>query len=369
MRERTRAQLDPVGSSENRTLWVLAAAGTGVYAIIMTIAHWANTNNHTLAVVGAALTVTAAALAIRWTAPRRDGFTARRHLSIHIIALAGMAATLSAQHPHSFEFGDAYTAFIIAGLIVTMSPYRPPTELIAVGTASAIIAGLLLLIRVTASNPDLPPFVVVLTAIAPIVVLTAAFASYTDTILRAIEETSRTQGDTTEADTGTALDRVTVMTNDAIPLLQRILNTNTITRADRTAASRTSDTLRATLVAEINRTWLDASQHDHTRPHFTINDPTGLARELTPTRRTVLRALLGALANEPGFTGGNITLTQHTERNHLTIEAAYNATEYTTPPGHPVVSALLDLMRSVFTEIESSRAQYRVLVTFGYEKD
>ena len=159
------------------------------------------------------------------------------------------------------------------------------------------------------------------------------------------------------------------MTQDAIPLLQRVLDRGTITTQDRADATRAANSLRAMLVAEINRTWLDASQENNPGARFTITDPDALARELTATRRTVLRALLDSFANEPGFDGGNVTLARHPHRNHLTIQANFDATEYTTPPGHPVVSALLAVMRSVYTELDSTRTQTRVLVTFGYDPD
>ncbi|HRQ00435.1 MAG TPA: hypothetical protein PK781_08230, partial [Terrimesophilobacter sp.] len=259
MRERTRAKLDPLGSGESRTLWVLLAGSTGVYATVMTIAHWTVTPNPGFAIAGTGLAVLAAALTIWWTAPRRSPFTGRRHVGIHITALLAMAATLWAQNHATFDVGDAYPVFIITGLVVAMSPYRPPTELVAVGVTSTVIAGFLVLIRVLGSDTTLPALVLAVIAVSPILALTAAAATYTETILRTIERARHSRQIPTASDTEAPPDRVTAMTRDTLPLLQRILKTGTITRADRVAAIRAAAVLRATLVAEVNRTWLDAT--------------------------------------------------------------------------------------------------------------
>jgi len=233
----------------------------------------------------------------------------------------------------------------------------------------AILAGFIVLTAVLRSDTTLPALVLVITAVAPILALTTAAATYTESLIRAIEKTGARRDAPAEADTRAHRDRVGVMTRDAMPLLQRILERGSITSADRADAKATAQSLRSMLVEEANRTWLDAAQDNSAGPRFTVTDPDALASELTATRRTVLRALLDSLASEPGFTGGDVTLTRGPIRNHLRIGATFNADEYTTPPGHPVVSALLTVMRSVFTELDTSRTQTRVLVTFGYERE
>lgn len=371
MRERTRQQFDPVGSAESRSLWVLLAAGAAVYAVVMVVVDWPFDGNPALAAVGAGLSAAAAVLVIVWTTPSRSRFTRQRHLAVHTVALAALAASVWARHGSEFDLGAGFTSTVIAGLIVAMSPYRPPAELVAVGVSTGLIAGFILLTAVQSTNPTLPALVLVIVGVTPIIVITVGAATYTETILRSIEnaEHVRSAAPSPAADPVAQRDRVTVMTQDAIPLLQRVLDASSVTSGDRSDAAAAAESLRAMLVAEVNRTWLDASQGVGDGPRFTVTDPGSLARDLPAYRRTVLRALLAALGNEPGFTGGSITITGHPTDNRITIDASYDATEYMTPPGHPLVSALLAVMRSVFTEHESSRSQTRVLVIFGYGRE
>lgn len=369
MRERTRQQFDPVGSGESRSLWGLLAAGAAVYAVTMTVAGWERTAVPWLAVAGAMLSVAAAALLIVGTTPRRVPFTRLQHLTVHALALAAMGSSLWARHAVPFELGDAFGTLTIAALVVAMSPYRPPAELVSHGVTTAIIAGFAVLTAVLRVEPAVPPLVLVLTAVAPIMVVTLGAAVYSETILRTLELSRQRLAPATPDDAASHRDRVVVMSQDAVPLLQRILDSGAITEQDRDEAQRAAHALRAVLVSEVNRTWLDAIETEGEGPHFTVTDPGGLARSLSTTRRTVLRALLTALASEPGFRGGDVELTRGPLHNILTVSARYDASEYTTPPGHPVVSALLTVMRSVFTELESTRAQTRLLVTFRYEHD
>lgn len=369
MRERTRQQFDPVGSGESRTLWVLLAAGSGLYGVVMTAAGWGRTAVPWLAVAGALLAVAAAVLVITATSPRRAPFTRLQHLTLHVVALAALGASLWARHEVPFGLGDAFATVTIAGLIAAINPYRPPTELVSHGFTTAIIAGFAVLTAAHGGESGVPALVLALTAVAPIVVTTVGAAVYSETILRILEHTGQRPAPAATEDATAHRDRVVVMSQDAVPLLQRVLEQGEITERDRDDAVRAADALRAVLVSEVNRTWLDAIQSDAAGPRFTVTDPGGLARSLSTPRRTVLRALLAALASEPGFVGGDVELTRGPLHNILTISARFDAAEYTTPPGHPVVSALFTVMRSVFTELESTRARTRVLVTFRYEHD
>src|SRR5690606_29994093 len=148
MRERTRQQLDPVGTSESRLLWVLLAAGSGAYAVAMTISGWTPHTQPWLAILGAALAVVAAALTIAWTAPGRAPFTRLKRLGVHATPVTSMGAIAWSNRPAPLELGDAFGTFVIAGLIVALSPYRPPSETGAHGAATAILAGFIVLTAV-----------------------------------------------------------------------------------------------------------------------------------------------------------------------------------------------------------------------------
>ncbi|MBX3094168.1 MAG: hypothetical protein KF680_06475 [Cryobacterium sp.] len=371
MLERTRQQLDPVGANDVHRTWVLLCIATLGFVVLSTVRGWAGVAHPQLAISSVAVSAGAMALVLVWTSAASAPFTGNRHLAVHSIMLVAMALSAWSRYSEADAHSHDPFPFAIGALAVVMSNYRPAQEIVVLGITSATIAGFLVLVEASETGAEPSALAHVLPAVTPILALSFGAAAFTGGIVTAIEDRRRRASArplTLSSDDGSAQhDRITVLSREALPLMQRVLERGVVTRADREEAARAATSLRSILVTEVGRTWLTASQETRNGPRFTIIDRSGLANEMEPTRRTVLRAMLDAFAGEPGFVGGTVRLESGTRAATLTIAAEFNAAEYTTPPGHPVVSAVLTVMSSVFTEIETSRGQASVLVKFGYE--
>lgn len=367
--ERTRQQRDPVGTNDiRRASTLLCFVMFGVLMLSLVVG-WPTVAQPLLVLASTVVATGAIALTFVWTSVAHAPFTRRRHLAIHALMLLAMAMSVWSRQEGVYVHHDDATPYVLAGLVIAMSNYRPARELVVTGLASAVVAGLLTLIAVLGSAAMLPPVVYTASTVAVLVGVSLGGAVFSEAIVSSIddrESQARDQAMTFVSDPREH-DRVTVLSRDALPLMRRVLEQGSVTGADRAAAMEAGLALRAILATEVDRTWLAASQEKGDRPRFAITDPDSLANGMEPTRRTVLRAMLDAFANEPGFVGGTVTLNREGRRATLTIEALFNAAEYMTPPGHPVVSAVLSIMGSVFTELQSSRGQARVLVKFAYE--
>lgn len=371
MLERTRQQLDPVGTNDVHRTWVLVCIATFGFVLLATVQGWSTVAHPLLAISAVMVSAGAIALVLVWTSAPFAPFTGNRHLAVHGIMLVAMALSVWSRYSGVYTDNHDPSPFVIGILAVVMSSYRPARELAVLGVTSATIAGFLVLIEVQETPTALPALVYLLPAVTPILALSFGAATFTGGIVTAIEDRRRRASArplTLGLDDEPAQhDRITVLSREALPLMQHVLEHGVITRADREEAVRVAASLRSILITEADRTWLVTSQEMRNGPRFAISDRAGLANGMESTRRTVLRAMLDAFASEPGFVGGTVTLEPGTRAATLTIAAEFNAAEYTTPPGHPVVSAVLTVMSSVFTEIETSRGQASVLVKFGYE--
>lgn len=368
--ERTRQQRDPVGTNDIRRSGVLLCLAMFGVLVLSTVSGWQTVDQPLLAVASVVIATGAITLTLVWTSVAHAPFTRRRHLAVHALMLLAMALSVWSRQEGVYTHHDDPAPYVLAGLVVAMSSYRPAREIVVTGVASAVVAGLLIFVAVHEPATVLPPVVYTLSTVAVLIGISIGGAVFSEAIVSSIEDRRRQANArpiTLADDDPRQHDRITVLSRDALPLMQRVLARGSVTSVDRAAAKDAARALRSILATEVDRTWLAASQEKGGGARFTIVDPDSLATGMESTRRTVLRAMLDAFANEPGFVGGAVTLHREGSRATLTIEAEFNAAEYMTPPGHPVVSAVLSIMGSVFTELKSSRGQARVLVKFGYE--
>lgn len=371
MLERTRQRLDPVGANDAHRTWVLLCIATFGFVVLSTAQGWPSVAHPPLAISSLVVSAGAIALVLVWTSAPFAPFTGHRHLAVHSIMLVAMSLSVWSRYSDVYTHTHDPLPFVIGVLGVVMSNYRPAQEIAVLGITSATITGFLVLVKVQETAAEPAALAYVLPAVTPILALSFGAAMFVGGIVTSLEDRQRRASArplmSSAGDAPAQHDRITVLSRDALPLMQRVLEHGVITRADRDEAARMSTSLRSILVTEADRTWLVTSQETRNGPSFTIIDRSGLANELESTRRTVLRAMLDAFASEPGFVGGTVRLEPGPRAATLTIAAEFDAAEYTTPPGHPVVSAVLTVMSSVFTEIETSRGQASVLVKFGYE--
>jgi hypothetical protein len=95
--ERTRQQLDPVGTLGNRPLAVLLAAGAFYYGLTMTFRSLDQVSNLALAILSLLWLAAASLTVIVASSQHRAPFTRSSHVVVHLLALGSIALSVASQ--------------------------------------------------------------------------------------------------------------------------------------------------------------------------------------------------------------------------------------------------------------------------------
>lgn len=312
--ERTRQQLDPVGSLGNRMLAIVLAVGAFYYGIVMTVRSLDQVSSLPLAVL-ALLWLAAASLTVVFaTSPGRAPFTRSSHVVIHLLALGAVVLSVASQWGTNRLIQDDFGPMALGFLMLAIGPYRPATELAAAGSLSAVFIGFVTLLEVPMFQSTTPPVAFVIVGMTPVLALSYASASYSGRLVESLERWQRramrsVASRTSRLRDGIARsvqhDRVMILGRDVLPFFNSVLDRGSLTPADRLRAREIADSIRSLMVAEADRTWLEVVAGDDgmdaERLQRTVVDPAGRASAMITDQRTVLRALIVAILDEPAF--------------------------------------------------------------------
>ena len=310
-RERTVQQRDPLAAMVGRPTAYLAAGSMTLYAGFMT---WVNRDDimtPALAVVAVALVVAAAVVLCVASSPLRAPLGSRT-LVVVVAAtlLAYLTSALSMWTTDSY-IRDDWGPATIGIFIVAFAPYRPAKELAMAGVFAAIFAGVVALAQSSSFVTALPSGAFVVVAITPILALSIAAAAFVDVLIRSLDRwrvRSKRAFSVMSDESGAAIarsvqqDSVTILNQEVVPFFTELLDGETVTEATRQRARQISDAVRALMIADVDRTWLDAvvdhaARMSGTAPAVStvVRDDHRLAEHMSPDERTALRALIVAI--------------------------------------------------------------------------
>ncbi len=378
--EATRQQLDPVGTLPARTLSILLAGGALAYGIAMTARTADQTNNWLLAIL--ALVWLAGASVTVWMAssPSRAPFTASSHIVVHLLALGSIALSVASQWGHNNLIQDDFGPISLGLLMLAMGVYRPARELASIGMMSAIFVGFLTLLEVPTFSTSAPAVAFVLVGMTPILALSFASASYSGSLVRELEawqrHAARSVATSTSQLTGgiaksVRQDRVTILDRDVFPFFNSIVGRKTITDEDRARAREIAKAIRALMVAEADRSWLEVVAGDDGVPpelmHRSVVDAEGRASAMVADQRAILRALVNAIKDEPSMVAGSLKITvtgkSNVSRGHLVATLMDDGND-------PVqmFAPYFAVMRIVFSDVYVEYRDHKLTVRFSYEQ-
>lgn len=378
--ERTRQQLDPVGALPTRILAITLSAGAFVYGLGMPILTTDQISNSLLAVLalvclgGASLTVGIA------SSPRRAPFTATTHTVVQALALCAVALSAASQWGSNRYVQDDFGPISLGMLIVAMGVYRPAKELAATGALAAIFVGFITLLTVSVMVTDAPPASLVLVGMAPVLALSFGSAAYSGRLVGELEKWQRRAAESFASATSQLTDgitksvrqdRVRILDRDVFPFFNEILSRDTVTEEDRVRARRVSESIRALMVAEADRTWLEVVAGDDgvmlDDMHRSVVDEAGRATRMVTGQRTILRALIVALREETTFVPESLTVTiSGTKVMNRGLLVANLHREAADP--RDTFAPYFAVMRIVFTEVSADYQNNKLTVRFSYEQ-
>lgn len=378
--ERTRQQLDPVGALPTRVLSVLIAGGAFAYGVAMTLRTADQIVNPTLSVLALAWLAAATITVSVATSPRRAPFTQATHVAVQLLAMGAIALSAASQWGANSFIQDDFGSISLGLLILAMGVYRPAKELASIGALAAIYVGFITLVQVPSLATHVPGASFVLVAMTPVLALSFGSAAFSHQLVGELERwqqrsatsvakaTSRLTMGITQS---VRQDRLKILDRDVFPFFNAILSKETLSQDDRLRARKIAESIRALMVAEADRTWLEVvAGEDGVMPgemHRSVVDVGGRATHMVPAQRTVLRALIVALRAEKTFVANSLKVTvSGTETiSHGLLVASFH-------PGandpRDTFAPYFAVMRIVFTDAFINFDNIKLTVRFSYEQ-
>ncbi|MBX3091167.1 MAG: hypothetical protein KF801_01505 [Cryobacterium sp.] len=320
--ERTRQQLDPVGAFGSRPLSIILPCGAFLYGLAMTLRTTDQISNGMLAFLALVWLATASATVVVATSPTRAPFTQSSHLVTQLFALGAAALCVASQWGSNVFIQDDFGPMSLGILLLALGPYRPATELATGGVLSAIFVGFVTLLEVPQLHTTVPPVSYVLVGMTPILALAFASSSYSGGLVDSLERwraraiqsaTQRTNRLRAGITRTVQRDRVMILSQDVLPFFSSVLEHDTLSQEDRERARDIADSIRSLMVAEADRTWLEVVAGDDgvskDQMSGSVVDKAGRASWMMTDQRTVLRAIIVAILEEPRFVRGSLKVT------------------------------------------------------------
>lgn len=376
-------QLDPVGSYGSRPITLVISIGIVALAAGATALSWPTVSDP-LTAFFAIVATTIAVLGITfWSSPLRAPFRWSGFLAVTISAgLSIVLCALSTWNTSSDV--DGHWAPITVGLIlVQLSSYRRVRELVAATVLGGILAGFVAVLHPTFGDFVLPPLVRVLDAALPVVALGAGATAYSAVLVRSLGQWYARSGINSGA-ASVAMkdrivrsvqdDRITILNHTVLPFFTEMLERDDVTESDRLRAGSIADTIRSAMVADVDRSWLDSimdhlavERGDSTVPGSeVVQDPFRAASEMTTEQRIVVRAVILALFDHPGFDsdGFAIMIVREGSTAVVTLSAKLDDDESVTRSG---LAPYLAVLRIAFGNLHLSFQRPTLTLKFSYE--
>lgn len=311
-------QLDPVGGMGTRTLTVAGAAVLGAYALIGTVATWAQVSQPLFALLALAAIAVSVVGLVHWSNPLRAPFSTAGFTTVAGFAVVAMVLQAVGSWHTNTGFRDDWGGIAAGYVLLQLAPYRPPRQLAGFVVLAAIIRGFLALLESRAMHETTPPVVSIVTATAPMLALSlagvAAASVIVDSLNRWHQRALLAASEFTDElrsgiERSVQQDRVTILNRDVVPFFAEVVRTGSVTPDDRARAGAIADSIRSVMLADIDRSWLDEVVDRAARTHSdsvwpgseVVQDDRRLAAAMNTEQRTAVRALIVALFDRGGF--------------------------------------------------------------------
>lgn len=383
-RERTRQQLDPAGTAGVRPFSTAMMLGIVVFAVVMTIQTRREISSIPMAVLSLGVLAAAAALVIVGVSPYRAPLSRGTHFLAQLLVLVAVfLAAASGWGADSF-IRDDWGSIAVGVLLLVLGPYRPASELAFAGVVSAILIGFLTLLQAPYFATQAPPAAFILLTTATTLSMCFGGVVYSLGVTASIENWQRRAGEANkglmdELRDGIARsvrqDRVTILGRDVLPFFTTVLSAGQIADAHREQARRIAESIRAVMVAEVDRSWLEnvveltvlRNGGRSGAAAAVIRDGERLAGAMTADQRTAMRALLVALIEPLHFDQRDIGITLTREGIRCNVLIAIRLTAGDRLP-RVAFAPYLALLQSAFEGFEVHFDHPHLRLRFWYEQ-
>jgi len=372
--------LDPLGALGGRPLTVLGGVVGTVTAVFLTLAHPEQVVHPALA-VAALVTVAAASAALvvvsaaRWTPVRRTS-------AAMVVAIGGAAAVLSATATWGANsiVRDDWSSLVLGLLLLALSPYRPPRDILLLALASAALVAVITVVQLPYFSAGLPAPVVVTIAVLPILALAVGGAAFSSAVLAYLTRWRRnaTSASAEHADSlqegitrAVQQGRVLILNQEVVPLFTELVERGSVAPGDGERARSVAAAIRHLMVAETQRSWLDDALSEPGSPGnagrpTSVDDRTRLLERMDFEQRSALRAFVVALRERAGVAPSDIAV-------HVSSAAGQHEVLLTcsTTGKDPdkVLAPYVAVLRAVFRRVNVVYSPQHVTLRFNYDAE
>ena len=168
-------------------------------------------------------------------------------------------------------------------------------------------------------------------------------------------------------------DRVSILNNTVVPFFAEILERDAVNEEDRLRSQSIANKIRSAMVADVDRSWLDSvmdqlavERGDSTVPGSeVVQDPHRAASDMTTEQRIVVRAVILALVDHPGFDsdGFAIMIVRKGSAAAVTLTAKLDDDESITRSG---LAPYLAVLRIAFGDLHVTFQRPALTLKFSY---
>lgn len=374
--ERAFQQLDPLGALTGRPITIAAAIIIPVFAAIMTWVSRYDIGNWPLA-IAALVAIAAAGVGLDYASnPLRAPFRLLMHSVVS--GLASLAFLLSAfsMWDTNRYIRDDWGPIAIGLVLLSLSQYRPPKEIASTGLSLALFVGVVALAQAHSMVTGVAPIDYAIVAMTPVLALSLASAAFGQRLVDGIEawrlRARRAATQFTDENSGwiarsVQQDRVTILNQDVVPFFADVLQKGTIGDDDRDRARAIADAIRAIMVAEADRSWLDIIVDQSLGAAATVSDPQRLASSMGTDQRTAVRAVIVALTGHAAFDPEqfSLTLSAHGAASQAVLHAGMQLSDNVV---RSEFAPYFAVMRIVFSELRVEFSDSALTVRFSYDQ-
>jgi hypothetical protein len=376
-REATLQQRDPLALMIGRPTIYLASIGVPVFAGVMIWLNRDDISNVAAAIASLALTAITGLLFAFASSPLRAPLTTNVLVAISLGSIGAAVLAEASMWSTNGSVRDDWGATVVALYLLALAPYRPAHQIALAGLASAVIVATLTFAQASEVQTDYPSYVYAFIAITPILVVSLGAARFARELVRGLElweqrDTMSTSvldlNDRQWIARSVQQNRVTLLNQEIVPFLSEVLERDELTERDRERALEFSSAIRAIMVAEIDRTWLDYVLGEASGARGwrgTLVDESLRAESMSTDQRTVVRALVVALHSQPAFSNETmvVKLDADGDRTYATINAVFESTEFVS---YNALEPYFAVMRLLFDDLSVGYQHPALTLRFSY---
>ncbi|HAM25704.1 MAG TPA: hypothetical protein DCP11_03125 [Microbacteriaceae bacterium] len=384
IRELTRQQIDPAGSTGMRVVTIALTGAAFVYAVALTTTGIPEVTNPAFTVAALAALAVACAILVAMASPYRAPLTARTHFVVHALALAAALFEVIGHWGHNQFIRDDWGAISLGLLLVALGSYRPMREIVTATTVSALFFGFVTLLEVPNLATKASPIAFVIVATVPLLSLGYAAAVFSREIVESISRWQRRASEASRSlvkelrdgiTRSVQQDRVTILNRDVLPFFTELLAAGQISNRDRERAREIADSIRRVMVEEVDRSWLEnvielaggSGPGRSGAAKVVVDDEHRVAALMATDQRTALRALLVALIETSNFDRSDlrISLSRSGPSYHGRLVANLTLSDFLIRSNFAPYFAVI---RSVFTDMSIDFDAPTLTLRFSYEQ-